>query len=418
MESDFIKNSICRLCSQPRTFEYLSREMNGLDPVRLQEVLNELSEADGKLHYNKEYWSVKTVPTNFEIGYPTPPIHYFQKFMGHFDFLKSPHPLDFEWRNTSKSLNYLVELISQINKPEDSVLLMGMPTLFATICNRDIPQKVKLVERNEPIIESLAKLGNHRTSIVNADIFKAKQSEIGKHNCAIMDPPWYSDQFYQFVWLAAKSLFVGGTMVISIPPINTKPDIDDQRLKWFTFCQKQGLCIENLFACKLEYAMPFFEFNAFRTAGIENILPFWRTGDVVMFKKIKESDSERPAFVEPTSTWKEKIFESVRIRVNIALKSEGKFNITHLLPQGILPSVSKSDERRKGVNIWTSGNRIFSVNDPETFVKYMNTFEKPISDSAEEFEIHSFIKTIVDLEKKEFEEYLNWMYYEMERQSF
>lgn len=418
MESDYIKNSICRICSQPRTFEFLSREMNGLDPVRLLEILDELSGMDGKLYYNQEYWSVKTVPTNFELGYPTPPIHYFQKFMGHFDFLKSPHPLDFEWRNTSKSLNYLVELISQINKPEDSVLLMGMPTLFATICNRDIPQKVKLVERNEPIIESLAKLANHRTSIVKADIFKAKQSEVGKHNCAIMDPPWYSDQFYQFVWLAAKSLYVGGTMIISIPPINTKPDIDIQRLQWFNFCQEQGLCIENLFACKLEYAMPFFEFNAFRSAGIGNILPFWRTGDVVMFKKVRESDSKRPPFIEPTSTWTEKIFDSVRIRVNTALKSDGKFKIEYLLAQGILPSVSKSDERRKNVNIWTSGNRIYYVNDPELFVRHMNNFEHPVGDSAEEAEIHSFIKTIVDLEKKEFEEYLNWMYYEMERQGF
>ncbi len=88
--------------------------------------------------------------STLEIGYPAPPIHYLIKYMGHFDFLKSPHPLDFEWRNTTKSLNYLTDLIMQINKPEESVLLMGMPTLFANICIKDIPQNVKLVERNEP----------------------------------------------------------------------------------------------------------------------------------------------------------------------------------------------------------------------------------------------------------------------------
>ena len=339
--------------------------------------------------------------------------------MGHFDFLKSPHPLDFEWRNTSKSLNYLTELVTQINKPEESVLLMGMPTLFANICVKDIPQNVKLVERNEPIIESLLKLTNDKNSIIKADIFKAKPSEIGKHSCAIMDPPWYSDHFYQFVWLASKSLKVGGTMIISIPPINTKPDIDTQRLEWFSFCQKQGLCIENLLASRLEYAMPFFEFNAFRAAGIKNILPFWRTGDVVTFKKIRETDSERPHFIEPTSTWREKTIDSVRIRVNTALKSPGDFVINSLVPPtDILPSVSKSDDRRVGVNIWTSGNRIFNASKPDIFLKYLNTFGTPSLGNKEEAIVHKFIQMIVELEKQEFDDYLNWLYYEMERQGF
>ena len=420
METEFLKNSILRLCAQPRTFEFLSKKMQGLDPIILQEIINELECTDGRLQKDNDYWVVKTIKSpTLELGYPAPPIHYLKKYMGHFDFLKSPHPLDFEWRNTSKSLNYLTELVTQINKPEESVLLMGMPTLFANICVKDIPQNVKLVERNEPIIESLLKLTNDKNSIIKADIFKAKPSEIGKHSCAIMDPPWYSDHFYQFVWLASKSLKVGGTMIISIPPINTKPDIDTQRLEWFSFCQKQGLCIENLLASRLEYAMPFFEFNAFRAAGIKNILPFWRTGDVVTFKKIRETDSERPHFIEPTSTWREKTIDSVRIRVNTALKSPGDFVINSLVPPtDILPSVSKSDDRRVGVNIWTSGNRIFNASKPDIFLKYLNTFGTPSLGNKEEAIVHKFIQMIVELEKQEFDDYLNWLYYEMERQGF
>lgn len=420
METEFLKNSLLRLCAQPRTFEFLSKEMQGLDPIRLLDIIKELEEIDDKLQKENEYWVVKTVrSSNLELGYPAPPIHYFKKYMGHFDFLKSPHPLDYEWRNTAKSLNYLTELITQINKPEESVLLMGMPTLFANICVKDIPQNVKLVERNEPIIESLLKLTNDKTSIIKADIFKAKPQDVGFHSCAIMDPPWYSDHFFQFVWLAAQCLKVGGTIIISIPPINTKPDIDVQRLEWFNFCQQQGLCIENLFASRLEYAMPFFEFNAFRTAGIQNILPFWRTGDVVTFRKMRTTNAKRPHFVEPTSTWSEKTIDTVRIRVNTALKSTGKFVIKSLVPPtDILPSVSKSDERRNGVNIWTSGNRIFNVSDPDIFLKYLNTFGNSSLGNKEEEIVHKFVQMIVELEKKEFDNYLNWLYYEMERQGF
>ena len=418
METEFLKNSILRLCARPRSFEFLSKEMQGLDPIRLFELVAEL-EGEAKLQKDDDYWVLKTQQSpTLELYYPAPPIHFLKKYMGHFDFLKSPHPLDFEWRNTMKSLNYLTGLITQINRPEESVLLLGMPTLFANICDKDIPQTVKLVERNEPIIDSLCKLVNEKTSITKADIFKAKPQDIGKHSCAIMDPPWYSLHFFQFVWLAAKALKVGGTMIISIPPINTKPDIDTQRLEWFDFCQKQGLCIENLFASRLEYAMPFFEFNAFRAAGIKDILPFWRTGDVVTFKKIRDTDTVRPEFIEPTSTWKEITFDTVRIRVNTALKSDGDFEIKSLVPTDILPSVSKSDPKRQGVNIWTSGNRIFYTNKPDIFLKYAKTFGNPTLGNKEEEIVHMFIQVNVEFEKNEFNNYLNWLYYEMERQGF
>ena len=52
--------------------------------------------------------------------------------------------------------------------------------------------------------------------------------------------------------------------------------------------------MENLYAQKLHYAMPFFEFNAFRAAGIKDILPFWRKGDLALFRKVHTDFHERP----------------------------------------------------------------------------------------------------------------------------
>ena len=69
------------------------------------------------------------------------------------------------------------------------------------------------------------------------------------------------------MWLASKCLLPGGVLVISIPPINTRERIDKERIEWFSYCQEQGLCIEKLEPEKLEYAMPFFEFNAFSPDG-------------------------------------------------------------------------------------------------------------------------------------------------------
>lgn len=416
MDHEFLQNSVCRLCIQPRTFEFISNRMQGLDPVELLNLLNALTE-NNKLKKEDDYWVINEERVlTLDMNEPnlTP---YFKKYMGHFDFLKSPHPLDFEWRNTNKSLNYLTELVGQLSRPEDSVLLMGMPTLFANLSLRDIPQKIMLVERNAPIIDALSKIANNRTKIIKADIFTAKSSDVGKHNCVIMDPPWYTLHLFQFVWLAAKCLKVGGTMVISIPPINTRPNIDKERVEWFDFCQKQGLCIENLESSKLQYAMPFFEFNALRSAGVKNILPFWRTGDVVTFKKMRETETEREPFVEETSDWHEQIIDNVRIRVNLSTEDASDFQIDNLVQLDILPSVSSRDPIRKQANLFTSGNRIFKVSRPHEFFKYLKTYSRPTRESENEETVHSFIKEIVNFEKKEFNDYLNCIYYEMERQS-
>ncbi|RYE38219.1 MAG: hypothetical protein EOP48_27435, partial [Sphingobacteriales bacterium] len=113
MDNEFLQNSICRLCIQPRTFEFISNRMSGLDPVELLNFLNHLTD-DHILKKEDDYWMVNeekllTLDINEPDWAP-----YFKKYMGHFDFLKSPHPLDFEWRNTNKSLSYLTELINQL----------------------------------------------------------------------------------------------------------------------------------------------------------------------------------------------------------------------------------------------------------------------------------------------------------------
>ena len=404
MDKDYLKSMVIRLCSQPRTFEYISKRMQGLDPIELISLLDELELIDNKLVRNNDYWGIKEVENGAMDMFPVP-IHYLKKYMGHFDFLKSPHPLDFEWRNTTKSLNYLTELITEINKPEDSVLLMGMPTLFANICLKEIPQNVKLVERNEPIIDGLLKLTNDKTKIIKADIFKARLADIGLHQCVIMDPPWYTTHFKQFVWLAAQCLNIGGTLIISIPPINTRPNIDKERLDWFYFCQEQGLCIENLFSSRLEYAMPFFEFNALRAAGVKNILPFWRKGDVVTFRKLRKSNNNRLIYVEQASEWIEKAINGVRFRVNISKSDQEAFEITSIVKTDILPTVSSRDDRRKLANIWTSGNRIFNVTKPNLFLKFLNTFGLSSPKDNEESTTHEFIKTIIEFEKNEFNDF-------------
>lgn len=338
--------------------------------------------------------------------------------MGYFEFLKTPHPLDFEWRNSTSSLNYLINEIQILNSVNDKILFLGMPTLFATAHIKDIPQKVTLVERNKPIIEGLSKLhvDKERFQILDEDIFKVSPKKIGKYHCVIMDPPWYSPFFYQFMWLASQCVELNGIVGISLPPINTRPDIDKERIEWFSFCQKNGLCLENLYAQKLHYAMPFFEFNAFRAAGIKDVLPFWRKGDLALFQKVRQLKDKRPVFKD-SNTWVEREVDSVRIRVNPDKNSSNKkIEIKSIIKGDILPTVSTRDDRRSSANIWTSGNRIYQVSDPARFLKLLDDSNASLCTQEERKYISDFLDMIAEFEKNEYNNYLDWLYHEMERQ--
>ena len=406
MTSLYIDSLILRLCKQPRTFEFISKKMNGLDPVQLIKTIEKL-EKKNKLHKRSDMWSVSEKQKAQALYIRTDNPHlYLKKYMGYFEFLKMPHPLDFEWRNSTASLNYLINIVQEMNSINDRILFLGMPTLFATACIKDIPQNVTLVERNKPIVRGLAKLNidKSRFQIIEADIFKVSPHTIGKYYSVIMDPPWYSPFFYQFMWLAAECVEIGGIVGVSLPPINTRPDVDKERIEWFSFCQQNGLCLENLYAQKLHYAMPFFEFNAFRAAGIKDTLPFWRKSDLALFRKVHMKTNERPKLEDQHVEWIEREIDTVRIRVkkNQVHNKQPELKISHLIKGDILPTVSNRDKKRSFANIWTSGNRIFKVNNPEKFIQLLDDFNDSKTSSKELQYVVEFIKAITELEKKEF----------------
>lgn len=417
--TDYIRNVLSRICSQPRSFEFISKSINGLDPVETMNALREM-ESSGELVQINNMWCIKEVSVDQSLVlFPVDNNQALQKYMGYFQFLKNPHPLDFEWRNSAFSLNKLIGRITELVKPSEKILFLGMPTLFATAVKKDIPYKVRLVERNNPIIQGLNNINTDPTrfQIIEHDIFTISPQLVAGHYCVVMDPPWYTPHFFSFMWVAANAVEPGGIVAISLPPINTRPNILEERLEWFSYCKKLGLCIETLEPQHLQYTMPFFEYNALRTAGITDILPFWRKGDLAIFRKVDKPKVERPPDTREESLWIEREYKGTRFRV---LKEEENFSenfsFRSLVKMDILPTVSSRDPIRKDANVWTSGNRIFKCSGGEEIITTIDLLIKDKSLNENQTLIYSFLEMVVNFEQKEFQNYLDWIYYEMERQ--
>ena len=285
-----------------------------------------------------------------------------------------------------------------------------------------MPYKITLIDKNKPLLASIhdiiTRSRNH--SIVNGNISTIKPEKIGQFNSVFMDPPWYPEHFVQFIWLASQCLSTGGLLGVSIPPINTRPGIDKERMDWFSYCQQQGLCLETLIPEKLEYVMPFFEFNAFRASGLKNIFPFWRKGDLALFRKIEHKNTKRPHGTLKATEWIEREIDSVRIRIKKEPKQkrERALSINHIVSGDILASVSSREPKRNKVNVWTSGNRVFQMTNPKTFIELMDVYKKSKTHMTKEAKIVSdFLNVIIELETKEYNNYLDWLYYEMEKRT-
>lgn len=419
MDSQLVENTIVRFCSVPRDFGFLSANMSGMDPVFLHEQLTILVN-EKKLKKMGERWGLPGYRKRkvTETGATTRKASNLVNSIPYFDVFKKSHPLDYEWRNSLETLDFLCEIIKKDNDANDNVLLLGMPSVFIASYYKKLKSSVTLVDKNEPLMSHIGKLirKSKTHGIINDDIFSLEPDSLGKYNSIFIDPPWYSDHFFHFIWLASKQLQLGGVLAISLPPMFTRPEVLEERKDWFAYCNSQGLVLESLYSQNLEYMMPFFEFNAFRAAGIRDILPFWRKGDFAIFRKVDHIELERPLFASDHNLWKEFEIKDVRFRVLVQdQKKDDGIEIEHLVNGDILPSVSSRDPRRKDANIWTSGNRIFRISNPTVFFQYGFDYSKNTLRNDRNFKlITEFIDYVTEIENKEYINYKDWLTYEME----
>ena len=163
-----------------------------------------------------------------------------------------------------------------------------------------------------------------------------------------------------------------------------------------------------------------FELNALKTDGCKTNLVNWRHGDYAIFFHSNKKDVLRP-FHFTEEKWDEVKVNDVRIKIRSSKSiSFQDPSLISIIPKDIFPSVSRGDQRRKTVDVWTSGNRIFSCNAPnilkqiliaksrnlspiENVTKFLKRKLKPrecdlVSSTA------NHIDEIIDCEQKELKE--------------
>jgi hypothetical protein len=181
----------------------------------------------------------------------------------------------------------------------------------------------------------------------------------------ICDAPWYMEYIKSFLWSACQFCAIGGHLLLSAPPAGTRPNASQQWkfiLEWATGLGLRLLKIEYGI---LAYVSPPFERNSLKAEGLYNIPGEWRRSNLALFIRENRADIPRPPKCPIDKNWCEETFQDVRIRFRVRDNAEFENpTLKSIISGDILTSVSRWDERRKLVDVWTSGHRVFKCDNP------------------------------------------------------
>lgn len=108
-----------------------------------------------------------------------------------------PHPLDYHWKFNQKTINNLLNLAYDLTKRNDTIILLGIPSVFHNSVKKLNERKVILIDKNNSHFK-----GKQKNSLFfNLDLFKDKLPRL-KANLIVADPPWYEEHYRSFIWAA------------------------------------------------------------------------------------------------------------------------------------------------------------------------------------------------------------------------
>lgn len=281
--------------------------------------------------------------------------------------LRLPHPLDFDWRFTETTITTLWELARELAHPHDAIALLGVPSLAERAAEGRVwDGQMLFLDKNTPRISRLV-------SSLDLRVFDILRDSPPAANVALVfaDPPWYEDESLGFLWCAAAICRPGAYVAMSIPPVETRPGILEERARIERAAGTIGLRLSRIIPSFLRYETPFFEANAMRAAGTR--MPSeWRTGDLALYIRENVALGARPA-LPVEEVWTERTIGHSRIRLRAGNSSVPESPILlSLVPGNVLPTVSRRDPRRDQANVWTSGNRIFHCTSPQTLLRILD----------------------------------------------
>jgi hypothetical protein len=284
--------------------------------------------------------------------------------------LPLPHPLDYEWRFDPVTRLMLAQRCEQLAGASGPIALLGTPTLACALRGDD--RAVLLLDANTHLLAALASAGQlRRIQWAATDVTTFDPTYEWKHRAAVVvcDPPWYPEGFATFLDAAARLVRPGGTVLLSVPDLITRPSAADELDDLRSLADQLRLVCTATEPRTVRYRTPFFEYRALRAAGLRLIPLDWRAGTLWQLTSTGTAPATPPGrhrALPAQAAVTEIAINGVRIRVlHSPPVIPGTLALRPVVPGDTLPTVSRRHPARDSVTLWTSGNTVLNCADPE-----------------------------------------------------
>ena len=277
--------------------------------------------------------------------------------------LPLPHPLDFEWRYSSDSSRDLLHLAIDLTPPEGHVLLYGTPGLAVEALSLSLNRRISFLGEDNVVTQRLTLL-NQTVGSPLVIGFSRNGVPQASADVVLVDPPWYMDFIGPMLRATAVACRPGGIVLISLPPVGTRPAARVERGTTDQIAVRLGFELVDCHPLAIDYDTPFFERNALAAAGVHSPAR-WRRGDLMVLRRVRSVSCNSKYVSRGRQNWIEASIDRMRLFIrsdNGAVT--GNRGLISLIDGDILPSVSRRDPRRRYAQVWTSGNRVFQTDNP------------------------------------------------------
>lgn len=328
-----IKNHVlCLLDGYDLTFEEILERSLNCDPLLLSEVIDELcgsklisttNNQEAGLRYQLRHWKVDQDrnPSLFiskfsnvlDDTYIFKQARNFKILLGSIlKGLPEPGPVYSQWWFSEPAYEKLTRLLSSLSKSHASIAFLGSPTL-GSLFSHFSKNPTFIFDIDGVLLENLKPHSSETTRLVCYDALKEPEKNWeGKFQLVYTDPPWSISVLTAFLIRATSFINKEGRIAISFPQLLTRPSALSERKNLITLTQKLGLTLEMVLPGFTEYAVPIFEYNAYRHCGIELRKP-WRKGDLFILKRSGAGKEARLNLDKETSIWDQFQYGKARI---------------------------------------------------------------------------------------------------------
>lgn len=237
-----------------------------------------------------------------------------------------------------------------------AIVFLGTPRLYEWFARRKIGSHRTLLELDEAVVGRLRALSsNSDNEVVLLDIRGSiPERLLGQFQVAVLDPPWYPDDYA--VWLRrAISLAPRGVLYVSLFPELTRPLAERERAQILDELSACSRSLSVVSGC-LEYEIPSFERYQLKASGIVGLDP-WKLSDLILCE-LRESVHlpDLPNSDHYHGSWQEADYGALRIfiRDDVVCSSDGVLLSEPKGTEITLPSPSRREKGFGEINVLTS----------------------------------------------------------------